>query len=1430
TSPVVETKNPTVSEIPNSATTPTETKTETSPVIETKNPTVSEIPNSDPNPAEANVINSIDFITGNKIETPVFIQPDKPEIPASTTSTDILTGEIENTYPTLIDNAETASSQNHQPSASEYIVTDTQTIPEISVTENHHSQQSENIIPDSDNQPPTTIDKYLNPDFDSENITITPAIPSDENQPENSPNIITDSNTNINEYTITNTETQPLIGIIDTGFIADNPNIDYSQIILGKDVIDNDNNPLIQPNQGNQHGETILEIISTPNNQNNPKKAPTIWLARATGSSNWHQSLIEFVDTAKESSQPNAVINLSFDLTGINPDGTETTRYQLTPEEKAALKYAQDNNILIVAAAGNEGTLVSALGQASTEFNNIITVGAAENNNRSAYSSYGEGLDILALDTIGSTTETTTEPKQGTSIAAAIITKTISQMWETNPSLNPQQIKNILLETATDIDVPGWDERTGYGILNQELAIATAAQTIPAIPVLAATKQLIKPLISADQNISQATAKPSSRAALTNGTTNTPKTTTTSTGDYNIGTSSTTTELAPNTTSNTSKSGSTTSTNTQTNRSYSHTNSNWNKSRTNTNSNGNSFYETKTDTNTNTNDYTDKNLSLYSIERTDKSQSSENRLKYEGTVNSQGSSKEKWSSNRNYTSPSQTQKSAEDSYLNRQTQSDGKHDGNYGESNSKTQEDSGSKSTTNNQYTSSNGSSGDNTTTQRKGKINWTSSSKGNNSNSTYSGDNSEVTQSNSHSKTSSDSYKTNNSSDNRSITNNTWDNTTTNGKTVGSSTRDTYSEANNNYNTSYDDGKSKNKSNTDTYTQNQSQETNSSNGTNSWRNNRDNNYSITSVNNTDTYKNGGDSRNHNRDYYSINKSNSSSSNSSGKPSSKNESENYSENQEQWDNEYKADTYTTKSNINESTITASKSNSSTEGNNTNSSNSSDTSKTSNSQTVTTYKDGRKTEDGSSTYEKWLRDSSYDSKGLVSDVYKYSSWTSSYTKSYFKGGYSWTETISGSDSESTTKRAVYTSSSSSWSWTRSGTVWDDGRNDWSESWWKWSWKDGKYLPSESDSKRGGFDPKKTTPQVNDVPKFGEAPRLTKAPKRQVPPELNKPPKPSKDILLIPTVIIKDAASKNTSGDKTFWLPTDIYKELKSEKVINGDGYFNASSPNNRPNKNPLQKLLKFINRLWQKIRQGGKAVLDFVGALLYYYLKNNLAFLHPFTDPLFPKGVEARAKLEKLLQRSKAAQAGRGAADVIGILQGIAEILFGGGGSIGGGLSGNLVLAEAGLALAAHGLISVQVNSKDLENLITQVLQSNSGHNPWDDVSDEDLEEFLGESNPAYEYLNTRSWHPGGSATPEISVKQHFKNHGAEVGAKNMEEYIQLAEQFKQVVLNDRRIQGRPISGATPNVSRYESGGKYIDLVDLGQGRYGIISFGKVWHR
>jgi Ca2+-binding RTX toxin-like protein len=256
----------------------------------------------------------------------------------------------------------------------------------------------------------------------------------------------------------------PLVGVIDTGFSANNPDIDYSQIYLGSDFIDGNDNPLIAEGVGNNHGSYILQIIA-PN-------LPFLWLGRAVGSGKWAESLVEFVETAKASEHRNAVVNLSFDLAQLNPDGSVTTRYELTAQERSTIEYARHNGILIVVAAGNENSAVSALGRASQEYDNIITVGATDGLARAPYSNYGNGLTLVANGSIFGV-------PLGTSAATAQVTKAISQIWAIDPELSYQQITDILKTTTTELNAPGWEAETGFGLLNLSSAIDRAIATTP---------------------------------------------------------------------------------------------------------------------------------------------------------------------------------------------------------------------------------------------------------------------------------------------------------------------------------------------------------------------------------------------------------------------------------------------------------------------------------------------------------------------------------------------------------------------------------------------------------------------------------------------------------------------------------------------------------------------------------------------------------------------------------------------------------------------------------------------------------------------------------------------------------------------------------------------------------------------------------------
>lgn len=52
-----------------------------------------------------------------------------------------------------------------------------------------------------------------------------------------------------------------------------------------------------------------------------------------------------------------------------------------------------------------------------------------------------------------------------------MVAATASLMLTVNPSLTPEQIEAIIMATATDMDDPGWDDKTGAGLLDATAAL-----------------------------------------------------------------------------------------------------------------------------------------------------------------------------------------------------------------------------------------------------------------------------------------------------------------------------------------------------------------------------------------------------------------------------------------------------------------------------------------------------------------------------------------------------------------------------------------------------------------------------------------------------------------------------------------------------------------------------------------------------------------------------------------------------------------------------------------------------------------------------------------------------------------------------------------------------------------------------------------------
>jgi lysozyme len=148
-----------------------------------------------------------------------------------------------------------------------------------------------------------------------------------------------------------------------------------------------------------------------------------------------------------------------------------SSRQAFTSEERNALQYAEDNGVLVVAAAGNRGEGQSAWGQASKDFSNLVVVGSADGICRAEHSNFGRDLDILAPS------QESGRMLEGTSLAAARVTGAIADIWSANPDLSGNQVQRILQSTATDLHTRGWDAQTGSGLLNVSEAVVAAKST-----------------------------------------------------------------------------------------------------------------------------------------------------------------------------------------------------------------------------------------------------------------------------------------------------------------------------------------------------------------------------------------------------------------------------------------------------------------------------------------------------------------------------------------------------------------------------------------------------------------------------------------------------------------------------------------------------------------------------------------------------------------------------------------------------------------------------------------------------------------------------------------------------------------------------------------------------------------------------------------
>jgi serine protease len=168
------------------------------------------------------------------------------------------------------------------------------------------------------------------------------------------------------------------------------------------------------------------------------------------------------------------VINLSFGLDCTAP--WPTCRDNVVD---FLVEEAHEAGIVVVASSGNDGSAF-----VSTPANHPLTiaVGATTIADVAAeYSTHGDALDVVAPGGsryAGIWQETFDEfgvwgyyMWNGTSMSAPHVTGTVALMLSVNPTASPEHVRDMLTESAIDIEEPGWDETSGYGRIDAAAAV-----------------------------------------------------------------------------------------------------------------------------------------------------------------------------------------------------------------------------------------------------------------------------------------------------------------------------------------------------------------------------------------------------------------------------------------------------------------------------------------------------------------------------------------------------------------------------------------------------------------------------------------------------------------------------------------------------------------------------------------------------------------------------------------------------------------------------------------------------------------------------------------------------------------------------------------------------------------------------------------------
>lgn len=256
-----------------------------------------------------------------------------------------------------------------------------------------------------------------------------------------------------------------VIAVIDSGVDLDHPNL-VNNVVEGMNLIDKS----LPPDDDYGHGTQVAGIIvahpvggleiSGVAPKCNVMPFKVIDGLGQGGCSDVAEAIVMATD------QGCRIINLSL--------GT----YFQSGLLEAAVEYANDNNCVVVAAGGNDGSEEPCYPAAYAQTIGVSALGRGLTANR--FSNRASYIDVSAP---GEQVQTTTldgsyESVDGTSASAAHVSGMASLLLTLDENLSQDVVRAVIRNSAKDLDVQGWDNATGMGLIDCVSALSLSDLSI----------------------------------------------------------------------------------------------------------------------------------------------------------------------------------------------------------------------------------------------------------------------------------------------------------------------------------------------------------------------------------------------------------------------------------------------------------------------------------------------------------------------------------------------------------------------------------------------------------------------------------------------------------------------------------------------------------------------------------------------------------------------------------------------------------------------------------------------------------------------------------------------------------------------------------------------------------------------------------------